>query len=30
VPAGWWVLVGAMVIAILALRRTLKWRYPYH
>jgi hypothetical protein len=26
---GWWIVVGAMVIAILAMRRALKWRYPY-
>jgi hypothetical protein len=29
VPAGWWVVVGALAIAILAMRRALKWRYPY-
>jgi amino acid transporter len=29
VPWGWWIVVGAMVIAILAMRRALKWRYPY-
>jgi uncharacterized integral membrane protein len=29
VPRGWWIVVGAMVIAILAMRRVLKWRYPY-
>jgi hypothetical protein len=29
VPWGWWIVLGAMVIAILAMRRALKWRYPY-
>ena len=29
VPLGWWIVVGAMVIAIPAMRRALKWRYPY-
>jgi len=29
VPLGWWIVVGAMVIAILAMRRALQWRYPY-
>jgi len=29
VPWGWWTVVGAMVIAILAMRRALQWRYPY-
>jgi hypothetical protein len=29
VPPIWWIVVGAMVIAILAMRRALKWRYPY-
>jgi hypothetical protein len=29
IPLGWWAAVGAMVIAILAMRRALKWRYPY-
>jgi len=29
VPFGWWLVMGAMVIAILALRRALQWRYPY-
>jgi len=28
-PFGWWLVMGAMVIAILALRRALQWRYPY-
>jgi hypothetical protein len=29
VPAPWWILTGAMVLTILALRQALKWRYPY-
>ena len=29
VPWGWWLAVGAMVVAVLAMRRALKWRYPY-
>jgi hypothetical protein len=29
VPSGWWIVMGALVIAILALRRALRWRYPY-
>ena len=29
VPFGWWIVVSAMVIAILAMRRALQWRYPY-
>ena len=29
VPWGWWIVVGALVTAILAMRRALKWRYPY-
>ena len=29
VPVGWFAVVGVMVIAILAMRRALKWRYPY-
>jgi hypothetical protein len=29
VPVGWFAVVGVMVIAILTMRRALKWRYPY-
>lgn len=29
VPPHWWIVVGAMIVAILAMRRALKWRYPY-
>jgi hypothetical protein len=29
VPVGWFVVVGVMVVAILAMRRALQWRYPY-
>ena len=29
VPWGWWIVVGTMALAILALRRALRWRYPY-
>ncbi|MGZ6242429.1 MAG: hypothetical protein ACXWN9_07565 [Candidatus Binataceae bacterium] len=29
VPWGWWGVVAALVIAILAMRRAYKWRYPY-
>jgi uncharacterized membrane protein YdfJ with MMPL/SSD domain len=29
VSVGWFVVVGVMVIAILAMRRALQWRYPY-
>lgn len=29
VPVGWFAVVGAMVITILAMRRALHWRFPY-
>ena len=29
IPWGWWIVVAVMVIAILAMRRALQWRYPY-
>jgi hypothetical protein len=29
VPVGWWLLIAGMIVTILLLRRSLKWRFPY-